>query len=144
MNAKEMWKLYSAKEKSEADYDAWAFGDDADELARLVKEGIKSATASVYPLYALEGEELPKAGEYSVVLDSRENAVCIIRTENVYVVPFSEVSKEHAWKEGEGDRSLAYWCQVHERFFKEELAEAGLTFDESVKVVCEEFERVFP
>lgn len=144
MNAQQMWKAYSQMEQINADYEAWAFGDDADELARLVREGIKTATASAYPLYVLEGEELSKAGEYSVILDSQENAVCIIRTGNVYVVPFSEVSGEHARKEGEGDRSLAYWRQVHERFFKGELAEAGLTFDESVKVVCEEFEKVYP
>ena len=39
-------------------------------------------------------------------------------------VPFDEVSKEHAYKEGEGDRSLAYWRDVHEDFFAEEFISA--------------------
>lgn len=144
MNAQEMWNLYSTQENITADYEAWAFGDDSDKLARLTLDGIKTATASAYPLYALEGEELPEEGEYSVILDSKDNAVCVIKTTKVYVVPFCEVSKSHAFKEGEGDRSLAYWRKVHEEFFECELEEAGLVFDDQMKVVCEEFIRVYP
>ena len=144
MNAQEMWNLYSTQENIAADYEAWAFGDDADKLAQLTLDGTKSATASAYPLYELEDEELPKAGEYSVILDSQDNAVCVIKTIKVYVAPFDEVSERHAYKEGEGDRSLAYWRKVHEEFFQSELKEAGLVFDEKMDVVCEEFIRVYP
>ena len=35
------------------------------------------------------------------------------------MVPFDEVDEEHAYLEGEGDRSLEYWREVHERFFTE-------------------------
>lgn len=144
MNAEQMWELFSQKEKLEADYEAWAFGDDADTLAGLVADGIKTATASAFVFYELEGEPLPEAGQYSVILDSREEAVCIIKTTRVFVIPFCNVDDRQAWKEGEGDRSLSYWRSVHERFFREELAEAGLTFDESMQIVCEEFIRVYP
>lgn len=144
MNAQEMWKSYSEKEGITAGYEAWAFGGAPDELAGLVLAGIKTATASAFPLYELEGEPLPKAGEYSVILDSRDEAVCIIKTTRVYVVPFDRVSAEHAFKEGEGDRSLAYWRQVHEEFFAEEMAAAGLAFDRNMQVVCEEFVLVYP
>lgn len=144
MNAQEMWSLYSAKENITADYEAWAFGDNPDELAQLVLKGIKTSTASAYAWYPLEGLELPKVGEYSVILDSNENAVCITKTVNVYVVPFDEVSSDHAYKEGEGDRSLAYWRKVHADFFMAEMSEAGLHFDEKMNVVCEEFEKIYP
>ena len=144
MNAQEMWDRYSAKENITADYEAWAFGDSPDELAQLVLNGIKTGTSSAYVWYALEGLELPKPGEYSVILDSKENAVCITKTTIVYVVPFDEVSSDHAYKEGEGDRSLAYWRKVHEDFFKTELTEAGLVFEKTMKVVCEEFTHVYP
>ena len=83
-------------------------------------------------------------GDYSVVLDSKDGAVCIIQTTKVYVVPFDEVSEEHAFKEGEGDRSLQYWRRVHEEFFKDEFREAGVSFNYQMKVVCEEFTGVFP
>lgn len=144
MNAQEMWNIYSTKESITADYEAWSFGDSPDELAQLVLKGIKTGTASAYPLYEREELELPKEGEYSVILDSKDNAVCIIKTTKVYIVPFCEVSEAHAYKEGEGDRSLNYWRKVHESFFKSELAEAGLSFDHQMNVVCEEFIKVYP
>ena len=140
MTAQEMWNASGIR----ADYEAWAFGDDPDTLAELVRTGVKTATASAYPFYELEGEELPKAGEYSVILDTKDEAVCIICTTRVYVTPYREVTAEQAWKEGEGDRSLDYWRRVHEAFFRKELEEAGLTFTEDMGVVCEEFEVVYP
>ena len=144
MNAEQMWQNYCQKDKIQASFDAWAFGVDADQLADLVLCGIKTATASAYPLYAFDGEELPKAGQYSVILNEREEAVCIIRTERVYTVPFNQVDETQAWKEGEGDRSLAYWREVHSSVFSKWMEEVGLVFTEKMLVVCEEFVRVFP
>ena len=140
MTAQEMWKASGI----EAEYEAWAFGDDPDTLAELVRTGVKTATASAYPFYELEGEELPKAGEYSVILDTKDEAVCIIRTTKVYVTPYCEVTAEQAWEEGEGDRSLDYWRKVHEAFFRKELEAVNLPFTEDMGVVCEEFEVVYP
>ena len=140
MTAKEMWKASGI----DAEFDAWAFGDDPDTLAELVRTGVKTATASAYPLYELEGEPLPEAGEYSVILNTRDEAVCIIRTAKVHVTPYCEVAAEQAYKEGEGDRSLSYWRQVHETFFRKEMEAAGMTFTEDMGVVCEEFEVVYP
>lgn len=144
MNAKEMWERFCREcGAPEGTYSAWAFGDAPDVLADLVLRGIKTGTASTYALYELENEPLPAVGDYGVVLDSRREAKCIVRTTKVYVTPFDEVSADHARKEGEGDRSLAYWRAVHEAFFRRELAEAGLAFDPKMKVVCEEFELVY-
>lgn len=145
MNAQEMWKLFKKSSGIETDaYDAWQFGDDPDALARLVLEGKKTATASAYPLYALESEPLPAAGAYSVILNSAGEAVCVIRNTRVTVLPYREITADHAFREGEGDRSLAYWRRVHEAFFTKDMAASGLTFDESMPVVCEEFEVVYP
>ncbi len=143
MTAQQLWLKFTAASGASADYTAWQFGDDADKLAALVLEGVKTATASAYPLYAIEDEPLPEVGEYSVILDSRGEAVCIIRTERVYVLPFDEVSERHAFLEGEGDRSLEYWRRVHKAFFEAEMRECGLAFDEKMQVVCEEFSIVF-
>ena len=144
MTGIELWNSFM-KENNLADceYEAWAFGADADLLADLVVSGTKTATASAYPLYELEKEPLPQAGAYSVILDSKENAVCVIQTTKVTIVPFNEVTAEHAFQEGEGDRSLDYWRKVHEHFFTECLREAGLEFSPDMKVVCEEFVAVY-
>lgn len=101
--------------------DAWAFGatpEMADELLALVLEGTKSATASSLWDYQAEGEELPRVGQFDIVLDGAGSPAAIIETIAVDIVPFNEVSAEHAFEEGEGDRSLAYWREVHESFWR--------------------------
>ena len=146
MTAKEMWDAFVAAhpEAENVDYEAWSYGSDTpDELAQLTLNGIKTAAASAFPLYELEKEPLPAEGEYNVILRTDGEALCVTRTTRVCVVPFRDVSPEQAWREGEGDRSLTYWRRVHEAFFKEEMAEAGLPFTEDIGVVCEEFEVVF-
>lgn len=144
-SAADLWARFCDESGTdpETPYSAWAFGGAPDELAGLVLAGIKEATSSAYPLYALEGEPLPTVGEYSVVMDSEEHAVCVIRTKSVRVLPYNEITGEMAALEGEGDRSLAYWQEVHEEFFRGELSSAGLTFDPSMPVCFEEFEVVY-
>lgn len=144
MTEKEIWKAFIAENNIDhCEYKAWSFGAEADLLAKLVVQGEKTATASAYPLYGLENEPLPKAGAYDVILNSKDEAVCIIQTKKVYVVPFHAVTAEHAYKEGEGDKSLAFWRKVHEKFFTECLEEVNLKFTSDMKVVCEEFEVVY-
>lgn len=138
MTAEKMWWMSGL----EGEYEAWAFGGDADKLAQLVKDGIKTATCSALVFYELENEELPQVGGYNIILDSEENAVCITRTTKVYVTTFDAVSEEHAFKEGEGNRSLEYWRKVHKKFFADELETINRQFNERIELVCEEFEVV--
>ena len=146
MTAQEMWSRYIAAhpQATSAHYEAWAYGDAPDALASLTLAGTKTATASLHALYTIDGEPLPQAGEYSVVLNSQDDAVCIIRTTAVHVTPFCDVDERQAYLEGEGDRSLTYWRKVHEDFFRHELVQYALPFTEDIAVVCEEFEVVYP
>ena len=143
MTAKEMWDLFTMREGVAAEYEAWAFGGDPDGLAALILKRGKTATSSALALYEAEEAPLPREGEYSVILDSRDAAVCVIRTVRVYTTPFDRVSPAHAWKEGEGDRSLEHWRRVHRAFFSSELKEIGQSFREDMGVACEDFELVF-
>ena len=145
MTPQEMWNAYKQINPSIGDeIDAWAFGVEADLLADLVLKGEKTATASAYDLYAVDNAPLPQEGTFDVVLDSQDQAVCIVEVTKVSVQPFHQVSADHAYKEGEGDKSLAYWRQVHEEVFTEWMSEAGLTFTPDSKVVLEEFRKVYP
>ena len=145
MTPQEMWNKYKQINPSIGDeIDAWAFGVEPDLLADLVLKGEKTATASAYDLYALEGESLPQEGTFDVILDSQNQALCIVEITRVSVQPFNQVSAQHAYKEGEGDKSLTYWRQVHEDFFTDCLDEAGLIFTPESKVVLEEFRKVYP
>lgn len=145
MKAATMWKEFK-KECPEinCDYEAWAFGEDANNLAKLVLQGKKTATSSLYDAYKDEREPLPQVGEYSVLLLDNEEAVCILRNIKVSVMPFSEVGEDHARKEGEGDLSLDYWRKVHKDFFEKQMLELGKVFSPRCNVVCEEFEIVYP
>lgn len=123
---------------------AFQFGVDADGLADLVLKGIKTATASALALYE-EGEALPGQGAYDVVLNGQDEPVCVIKNDAVSIEEYRKVDAKHAYEEGEGDRSLAYWRQVHQRFFAESYREAGLVFDEEdAKIVLEKFHLVYP
>lgn len=145
MKPQEMWNAYKQINPSIGDeIDAWAFGVEADLLADLVLKGEKTATASAYDLYAVDNDPLPQEGTFDVILDSQDHAVCIVEVTKVSVQPFHQVSADHAYKEGEGDKSLAYWRQVHEEVFTEWMSEAGLTFTPDSKVVLEEFRKVYP
>lgn len=141
MNANDMFLRFCEKNRCKAQLTgAFSFGADADALAELVLQGKKTATSSAFACYEAEREPLPRAGQYFVVLNSRNEAVCVIRTTLVYVCSFDKVAPLHAAKEGEGDGSLSYWRQVHEAFFTHELQSIGQHFSRKIPVVCEEFE----
>ncbi|WP_147803931.1 ASCH domain-containing protein [Alkalicoccus halolimnae] len=141
-----MWEDYKKNNPDAPDtYEAWAFGDSkemADELAELVKSGTKTATASNYSLYG-DDEPLPYSGMHNIVLDGEGTAAAVIVTTTVDIVPFDEVTEEHAWLEGEGERTLAQWRRDHEAFFKREFAESREDFHEKMPVVCERFKLVY-
>ena len=120
---------------------AWSFGANeaqADELLDLVLAGTKTATASAVWDYEADDEPLPEAGALSIVLDGSGRPRALIETTAVEIVPFDEVDEEHARLEGEGDRSLAHWREVHERFFTDEAAHQH-SFSGEMPVVCERF-----
>jgi len=82
------------------------FGDSkklADELAALVRQGIKTATCSALMGYEKDKTPLPQKGDLSIVLDGSGNPVLAIETVSVVILPFNEVSEQFAFEEGEGD-----------------------------------------
>ncbi|AST95983.1 ASCH domain-containing protein [Shouchella clausii] len=146
-SAAALWQSFKSRSQNVPDhYEAWAFGDTeemADELAELVLAGKKTATSSNYTLYELEQEPLPKVGQHHVLLNGKGEAVAVIVTTAVTVIPYNQVTEEHAFLEGEGDRSLAYWQDVHELFFTRELETQGLAFHPEIPVLCEQFKVVY-
>lgn len=144
MEANELWMEFAKKYNiGDCKYSTWSFDIEPDILAQLVLNGEKTATSSPYPLYEIENETLPKQEDYSIILDSNNNAVCIIKTKKVSIVSFSDVTLQHAYKEGEEDKSLKYWRETHQKFFTKCLKEVGIAFTKDMLVVCEEFEVVY-
>lgn len=136
----EFWRIFCQKHNWAEDtpYDAWSFGTDEDNLADKVNCGIKTATTSAYEFY---GEEpLPKVGELSVILDGAGEPVCVVREKVVEIVPYNQISAEHAYHEGEG--TFEEWRQIHDEFFKQEYESKNRTFYPQAPMVCEVFEKV--
>jgi len=122
----------------------WSFDlteESANSLLDLVLKGKKRATSSSFPGYQIEGDELPKPGDMSVITDWDGNPRCVIRDTKVLIIPFNEMTFDLACLEGE-DQNLESWKTKHEAFFREEGLEVGYTFTPDMKVVFEEFEVV--
>ncbi len=121
---------------------AWSFGSDpetADELLDLVLTGEKRATTGLHQEYVDEDEPLPQIGDLSILLDGASEPKALIRTEEVQIVPFSEVTEEQAAAEGEGDRTLDSWRQAHREFWSDQ----GAGFGDDSLVVWERFKVLY-
>ncbi|MDM5460568.1 ASCH domain-containing protein [Bacillus cereus] len=140
--AQTYWDTYWGNNEKPKSVTAWQFGDSPDYLAKLVIDGVKTATCSGHIFYELENESLPTTNNYSIVLNSQDEPVAIIKTIEVTVTPMNEVTEEFAIAEGEGDLTYNYWRDTHIQFFTKELHELGLGFSEDILLVCERFELI--
>jgi uncharacterized protein YhfF len=63
----------------------------------------------------------------------------VVLIEKTFVIKFKNVDEGHAFAEGEGDRSLTYWRDVHLNFFSkyEKFTE------EEEEILCEKFRLIW-
>lgn len=120
---------------------AWPLGAytdsaQADDLLTLVLAGVKTATSSSLWDYEAASEALPAVGDLGILLDGAGEPRAVVRTVAVNVTTFNEVDEDHAYAEGEGDRSLASWRREHERFWRQH-SQNDRGFAPDMPVVCE-------
>ena len=108
----------------------WTFGIDTDKLVKLVLDGKKTATTSLY-----EYDSLPTVGELSILTDSNNNDMCILKTKKVIVTEFKNITWDIAKLEGE-NISLEEWRKVHKDFF----SKIDSSFNDDTEVIFEIFE----
>lgn len=133
----EYWQKFKSENNINSNrYEAWQYGFDADLLGELVLEGKKTATAGALKSYQFENVDIPRLGQYNIVLDFKNQLLCIIRTTKVEIIPFLEVSSEQAYKEGENDRTLESWRNGYKRFFINEFREYNIEFSEDIEFSC--------
>lgn len=126
-------------------YDVFHFDNServANQLAELVMQGTKRATASLVWEYG-EHKRIPAAGDFSIVTNWAGEPLCVIETTMVEITRFDDVSEEFAAVEGEGDGSLEHWRNVHERYFADVCKQLGREPAGDMEVVCERFDVVF-
>jgi uncharacterized protein YhfF len=114
-----------------------------DSLLALYLAGKKSAGSSVMEDFLAAGDALPAVGNYWILLDSRGQPGCILKTEKVLTYRFSEVPEAIAIAEGEGDLSLGYWREVHGALWRPYLASWNLSRLEEATVITEFFSLVY-
>ena len=108
-------------------------------LLDLVLKGQKRATASSVLGYQIEGEEIPKEGNLSVITYWDGNPRCVIKTTRGRIIPYKDITFDIAKLEDEDD-TLESWRKNHEKFFTEEGKDLGYKFSEEMEVIFEEFE----
>jgi len=149
-NVQSFWDAFQATvdcDASDRFYEVFHFDDNepsANELLALVLCGTKRATAGLLWAHQHENKPLPTVGELSVVTDWQGIPRCIIETTNVEIVSFDRVTDSFAAREGEGDKTLRYWREVHWRFFSRECQRIGREPDLQMPVVCEQFKVIYP
>ena len=127
-------------------YVAEPFGDSAelaDQLGQLVLRGVKTATCSALWEWQAANETLPSVGLHSIVLNGKNDPLCIIETTEVNIRNYNEVDAVFAAEEGEGDRTLDYWRKAHWNFFSRTLPKIGREAVLDMPLVCERFRLVF-
>ncbi|QED38793.1 ASCH domain-containing protein [Antarcticibacterium arcticum] len=115
---------------------------DADECAELVVQGIKQATSTSVWWFKKFNEEFPVPGDLAVITNWEGLPKAIVKTTRVEIVKFKEITPEYAIIEGEGDKSLEYWKDVHWKYYSNEMKEHGEIPSEEMEIVCEYFETI--
>lgn len=108
---------------------------DCNYLFDLVLKGIKTATSYLY----LKESDLKPKSFYSILTNWDNSKEILLKTTKIYKTKFKNVTELHAQKEGEGDKTLAYYKKVHTDFFKNECKNHNLFFNKNTEIVCEEF-----
>lgn len=115
----------------------------ADGLLALYLEGKKTAASGLVKDYHFHKDPLPQVGDYWIILDSKREPRCIVKTVRVEFFLFREISLEVAQAEGEGDRTIAFWKKAHTDFFSPFLEKLNIKNLEEEHVVVEFFNVVF-
>ena len=112
------------------------------ELLSLVLSGRKTAIFTSYSTFAIDGEPLPLAGELYLVVNKKNEPICVIEFENVQIVPYNEVTWQMASLEGE-DENLEAWREKQREYLEDEGAVVGFEFTPDIKLVFQTFRVVY-
>lgn len=123
-------KIHTDKCKDIFKLKKWNFGIDNDKLVKLVLAGKKTATTCLY-----DEKNINQIGEQQILIYDNEKTACITETKKVIITEFRNITEKMAYLEGEGDRTLKYYRQKYEEYFKT----IDPKFNENTKVIFEIF-----
>ena len=123
--------------------DVWFFGNTpemAAKLVHLVACGAKRVTMGWVDAAERDGTPLAYEGGVSIVTDGFGYPRVCVRSAEVRVMRFDEVTAADAAGEGEGDLSYEDWREGHTAYFSREGEKLGLVFDDTARISVERFE----
>lgn len=151
-NADRYWAQYleslSPERRPGGSYvEAFFFGivpADAPAISPLVLDGTKTATGSLFWSYEADpAKHLPGVGDHWIFTNGADDPVGIIRTIEVRVIPYDEVTPDYAWEGGERDRSMATWRDMYWRYIVAECKRLGREPSAKAPLVMERFRVVY-
>jgi len=122
---------------------AWSLGDSpelADQVVEAVLTGRKTATTGLYEEYTKAEAETPSVGDLSILLDGHGHPRALLRTVEVRVLPFSEVTAKQAAAEGDGDGTVDTWRTEHKALWQAQEVD----IDDTTDIVWERFKVLYP
>ena len=123
--------------------DEFAFpGPERDRLVEAILDGRKTATTSLMAEFIHDHEPLPSSGRRTILVNSDNQPVAVLRYASVSVIRLGVVTWQHVLNEGENYKSLAEWREAHESFWTSEnmrqaLDDPDFTVDDQTLVVLE-------
>lgn len=129
-------------------YEVWQIGDtpqDADLGAHLIVQGKKRTTSSLLWHYEATGEPRPQVGAINLLEDGRGEAVAIVETTWLAVVPLNAVEDvdfivDYAeWGETAADWQAHAWA-----YYAPHCRALGREPIPEMPLLCERFEVIYP
>ena len=133
-----------ALDNFEGSFQIGADKHEADEGARLILSGEKTATSSLLWTLERNQEPLPKVGGLYVVEDGSRAPVCLIETTWVDTIRFGDVEAEFARDYSECDGTLEDWYRVFGAYCRTECTAMNRELTDETPLVCERFRLIYP
>ena len=119
-------------------------GPERDRLVDAILDGRKAATTSLMAELIHDHEPLPSSGRRTVLVNSDDQPLAVLRYGSVSVTRLGLVTLQHVVEEGEGYKSLTEWREANESFWTSEnmrqaLDDPNFIVDDQALVVLEAF-----
>jgi len=113
-------------------------------ITRLILTGDKTGTFTSSWIYDGDRSITPEVGGYSVLKDSKNAPVAVLKTTRVMTLPFNKITEKETALDGPQLRPLDAWRPIHLAFFTRELESRGKKFSENMPITAEQFKVVCP
>lgn len=112
------------------------------EILEQLLRGEKTLISHCVPHYIVTRTPMPKVGDYTMVTDFYGNPCCILKTEDVTIVPLPEV--EEGMILGECQGNITQWRQGKQEEFQAMAKQGGFHYSDELPVLLEHVVVVFP